>query len=183
MPELERSIEIPDIDDIQWPESHKFMVNDLTKSIQCAKANYLVALGLFCYTEALGLQLLQLRAKNLKAKFNGRDCFNIFAREYLEYGDVLDKHPNLYGIYRNGLCHEYFIKTNSGGQSVVALYFGEDKEKLISQGININKGIAIDDSDKFRVFIIEPYLRDFVAGVRKLSHEMNNAGWNPDEAI
>ena len=63
----ERGIRIPDITDISGIESHKSMVSDLTRSIKDARANFLVALGLFCYTEALGLQLLQFRAKDRKA--------------------------------------------------------------------------------------------------------------------
>ncbi|MEI7777298.1 MAG: hypothetical protein WCI52_01710 [bacterium] len=177
----DRDIEIPDIHDIKWPESHAFMVNDLTKSIKCAEANYLVALGLFCYTEILGRQLLRFRKKDRTASFNNKDCFESFAKEYLGYSEILKAHPKLYDIYRHGLCHEFYIKANPGGQSVVALYFGNEDEKLKSQGIDITKGIAIDKSDRFRVFIIEPYLRDFVAGVRKLSSEMNAEKWNPDE--
>jgi hypothetical protein len=178
---MEREINIPDISDIKDIKSHEWMVSDLTKSIKCAKANYLVALGLFCYTEALGLQLLQFRAKDTNAEFSPRKCFNTFAKEYLNYGDVLKNHSDIYGIFRNGLCHEYFIKINQGGQGGVSLYYSEDTDKLISQGVDPKKGIAISSDGRFRFFVIEPYLNDFVSAVRRLSEEMKADNWNPDE--
>lgn len=178
----EREIKIPDIQGIRGISSHELMVGELTRSIKDANAIFLVALGLFCYTEALGLQLLQFRAKDISKEFSPRECFNTFAREYLNYGDLLDKYPNIYGIFRNGLCHGYFIKINRGGQGMVAKYYSDENlEKIKSQGVDVTKGIAISKDNKFRVFVIEPYLRDFVAAVSRLSSEMQSSGWNPDE--
>lgn len=179
--EPERKIKIPDISGIRGIKSHEWMVNDLTKSITGANANYLVALGLFCYTEALGLQLLQFKARDVNRKFKSRECFHAFAGEYLNYQDVLEKHPNIYGMFRNGLCHEYFIKIVRGGQGGVSLYYSDDTENLISQGIDPTKGIAISKDGRFRFFVIEPYLNDFVVAVRRLSEEMQAKNWNPDE--
>ncbi len=179
--EAEREIKVPEVSDITGIKSHKWMVNDLIKTIRCAKANYLVALGLFCYTEALGLQLLQFRARNHNKGFSPRKCFNTFAAEYLNYQDVLQKHSDIYGIFRNGLCHEYFIKVNRGGQGGVSIYYSDDADKLRSQGIDTSKGIAISKDGRFRFFVIEPYLNDFVAATRRLSNEMKNADWDPDE--
>ena len=177
----ERKIKIPNIKGIQGIQSHEMMVNDLTKSIRDADANYLVALGLFCYTEALGLQLLQFRARDISKEFSPRKCFNVFAEEYLKYQDVIKKHSDIYGIFRNGLCHEYFIKIIRGGQGGVSLYYSDDIEKLKSQGVDPSKGIAISEDGRFRFFVIEPYLNDFVLAVRRLSEEMKVEGWNPDE--
>jgi hypothetical protein len=186
----EREINIPDISDISdWPSCYQMMVNDLTRSIIYAQANYLIALGLFCYTEVLGLHLLQFRARNRNADFAPRTCFNTFAKEYLDYTSLLDKYKDLddigiYGVFRNGLCHEYFIKVPRGGQGFVSLYYSDsDLEKIKSQGVDTSKGIAISMDGKFRGFVVEPYLKDFVSAVRKLSKEMKEANWDPGEMI
>lgn len=180
-PEHSRAIRIPDITGIKGIKSHEWMAEDLTRSIQAADANFLVALGLFCYTEALGLQLLQFRAKDPNAKYSPRNCFNTFARDYLGYGEVLNNYKDIYGIFRNGLCHEYFIKVEKGGQGGVFHYYSdEDKESLLNQGVDITKGIAFSPDGKSRVFVIEPYLQDFVSALEKLGKEMALEDWNPD---
>ncbi len=90
-----------------YPDREPFngMVSDLWRGIQ-AQENYLVALGLFAYSEVLGRMILGSVGKS------GSGCcaFRKFTEEYVEY-----KFEDWYKIFdycRNGLAHEYFIKKN-----------------------------------------------------------------------
>jgi hypothetical protein len=182
---MEREIEIIKIENRDhWPEVYQFMVDDLIRSIKEAKANYLVALGLFCYTEVVGRHILRFREKKINQLFrnNGR-CFKTFAKDYLGYGEILDKNPNAFDVYRNGLSHEFYIKKDPAGRATgVFLYYGDDerdRNKMRASGIDLDKGIAISTDGVNRVFVIEPYLNAFIKGIDVVSEEMWNAGWNP----
>ena len=53
-------------------------------------------------------------------------------------------YADIYGIFRNKLCHEYFIEIGPNGQSGVFHYYSDSEtKKLESQGIDVTKGIAI----------------------------------------
>lgn len=100
-----------------------FIFNDIENCIK-AKANYTVALALLSYTEFLGGLIsgtLGLRDKN-RERFNSALNFFDFegnTKYYKEFKvkfrdvDYLEKDGDIYTLFRCGLAHEYFIKSDS----------------------------------------------------------------------
>ena len=72
-------------------------------------ANWVVALALSVYTEAFGHLLPGMQ--------NARtyECYNEFLDKWMNYGHLIDwKNPGLlYNEIRNGLTHEYLLKTDA----------------------------------------------------------------------
>src|SRR5438874_11435865 len=72
-------------------------------------ANWVVALALSVYTEAFGHLLLGMQ--------NARtyECYNEFLDKWMNYGHLIDrKNPGLLcNEIRNGLTHEYLLKTDA----------------------------------------------------------------------
>ncbi|HLG34211.1 MAG TPA: hypothetical protein VI757_04970 [Bacteroidia bacterium] len=91
-----------------WP--YNWMVNDLWRGVQ-AEQNYLVALGLFTYSEVLGRMIL----RTVGISGDGPKAFRKFTEEYVGYKFADDREwKNVFDIYRNGLAHEFFIKSMGG---------------------------------------------------------------------
>lgn len=91
-------------EDKYWPFNG--MVNDLWRGVQ-AEQNYLVALGLFAYSEALGRMILKTIGQN----GGGTEAFREFTEKYVGYTFTDDAEwKNVFDKYRNGLAHEFFIK-------------------------------------------------------------------------
>ena len=92
------------------------MVSDITSAIQ-ANCNYLVAAGLVSYTEICGRQL-DFNGSRTAGNF---ECFEAFlkrmgAEQALNNAVVFKgKHQKFHDVVRNGLVHEYFMKTDGGG--------------------------------------------------------------------
>jgi hypothetical protein len=89
-----------------------WMCQDIQREIDWAKrgesaGNWLCALGLLAYTEAMATILPTApRLKSASARFNA-----FFRQLGPAYIDLLDtKRLNVYNIFRNGLAHEYFAK-------------------------------------------------------------------------
>lgn len=93
----------------RWNYSHRWpfngMVNDLWRGVQ-GEQNYLVALGLFAYSEAIGRMILGTIGKN----GGGLDAFKKFTKEYVLYSFTDDEWREIFNKYRNGFAHEFFIK-------------------------------------------------------------------------
>lgn len=98
------------------------MYEDSKEAMFCARATFLVAMGLFNYIETLGAFVAGYfqRDKNGKIKRNRKGKkvrtrvnkrFNTYLR-FLggEYTALLKKHPEVYDILRCGLTHEYLPK-------------------------------------------------------------------------
>jgi hypothetical protein len=86
----------------------EFINRDLRHCIG-VDANWIVALALSAYTEAFGHFLPRLQnAKNFQ-------CYNEFLDKWMNYGHLIDsKKPHvLYDDIRNGLAHEYLLKTDA----------------------------------------------------------------------
>jgi len=82
---------------------YNWMVNDLWRGVQ-AEQNYLVALGLFAYSEAIGRMILGTTGK----PGGGVAAFRKFTETYVGYA-----FPNwqaVFSEFRNGLAHEFYIK-------------------------------------------------------------------------
>lgn len=85
-------------------EPYCWMVNDLYRGIQ-AEQNYLVALGLFSYSEYLWRIILG----NIGTRNNGWKCFKKFTENYIGYSFY--DWEKIFDNIRNWLAHRYFIKT------------------------------------------------------------------------
>lgn len=154
---------------LNWPEPYNWMMYDLCNSIK-ADANYLVGLGLFCYSEIIGRKIL--RQRNPKVKPGNRESFNTFVGKYMGYEDVT-KHPGIYDWFRNGLCHEYTIKLAGGMRTGINHFYEDDSvEALKKAGFDTKKGIAISQNGEIRYLVIEPYLLDFKKGIEKYLREI-----------
>jgi hypothetical protein len=85
-----------------------FMLRDVSREIAAAQqnedaANFLCAIGLLAYTEALGGHVPGV-------KRGSRNRFEAFFRRLgAEYEAFLEAHP-AYDLFRNGLLHEYRVK-------------------------------------------------------------------------
>jgi|WetSurMetagenome_2_1015567.scaffolds.fasta_scaffold40869_2 hypothetical protein len=88
-----------------WP--YFWMVNDLYRGVQ-AEQNYLVALGLFSYSEAIGRIILNSVGKNDKG--TGLAAYRQFTERYIGYSFTNSEWSYVFSANRNGLSHEFFIK-------------------------------------------------------------------------
>jgi hypothetical protein len=90
-----------------WP--YNGMVHDLETAIR-GKAQFLAALGLLSYSEALGRMIGKVKNAD---KMGDSDCFARFTQEYMKlaYPDQVKPHW-LYNILRNGLVHQYEFKAD-----------------------------------------------------------------------
>ncbi len=166
--ERQREIKIPPNEEyLNWPAPYSWMLHDLSQSIKNAEANYLVGLGLFCYSEIIGREILKKRLPNQK-KFKNPECFNVFLKEYMGYVELINNFgPKIYDWFRHGLCHEYLIKINiPGGKSGIYL-FRDEKEDISNYSFDITKGIVVSPDEKFKILLIEPYLENFKDGIKK----------------
>lgn len=135
-----------------------FMCHDIEEAIK-AKTNFLVALGLSVYTEAMG-GLVTGRFKD--SRCSGRN-FRAFL-PYLGQSYVsLDTQIDLYRKVRCGLAHEYFVK----GQSTICVRF----DPPIAPGIVYQNGAIL--------FAVENYYRDFRNAINKYLDELLK-GSRPD---
>jgi len=155
----------------KWPKRYNWMIRDLRRAKK-ANANYLVSLGLLCYTEIVGRDILKYRNPNIKpSKLKGKKCFDLFLGEYMGYTDILKKYgEKLYSWYRHGLCHEYSIK---GEKTGVYAYYEQNSLKAIEElGVDTTRGIAIPrDNKKIRFLVVGPYLKDLTKGIEKFLKE------------
>jgi len=87
---------------------YTWMVNDLYRGVH-AQQNYLVALGLFSYSEAIGRRILGTIGENKKGY--GLKAFKEFTGKYIGYSFNDDAEWEMvFDRYRNGLVHEYYVK-------------------------------------------------------------------------
>lgn len=128
----------------------EFISRDLRHCIG-VDANWIVALALSTYTEAFGHLVLGLQnAKSFQ-------CYNEFLDKWMNYGNVIDpKKPYvLYDDIRNGLAHEYLLKSDAD--------------------VNMGTGICgIEVLNKYKKrfirFNIITYYNDFMKTVKKYQH-------------
>ena len=173
----QRKIQTPSLDFSQWPEiPYRWMVEGLIQvidKVEGESANYLVALGLICYTEVVGHEIRKFRNLSYGSGYS-QDSFDTFLGEYMGYKDLLDKYP-VYDWYRCGLTHEFKIKNVDGGIKTGPFHYFDgtrDEAQMLQElfGVDVSKGIAIA-SNGVRLFLIEPCLHDFVSGIGKFLKE------------
>lgn len=125
----------------KWP--YNGMVDDLYRGIQ-ANENFLVALGILVYSEAIGREILNTRKKK-----DGRDSFRKFTEEYIGY-----KFPDWNRIYnriRSGMIHIY-------GMNV------KYTEVCMDAG---NLDCGINDKEEKITLYVRSYFNHFVKGLEK----------------
>ena len=89
----------------------EFIINDLINATIWARANFLVAMGIFNYIEILGSFCLP--DGNCKEKFNFVFENDLLPKEYKIFYNKLKMITDPYDCLRCGMVHEYLIKTYS----------------------------------------------------------------------
>lgn len=136
---------------------HNFMLRDISREIAAAHrgedaANFLCALGLLCYTEALGMWVPG-------RKRGSRNAFEAFFKRLGPcYEQFLADGHNAYDLYRNGMVHEYLVK----GRGEIA----------ISENPATPVGCGVVATNGYFGFIIERYFHDFVVACARLYKEL-----------
>lgn len=155
---LDAAAKVELVNNLPWP--YNGMVADITSAIETG-CNYLAALGLSCYTEFCGRELLFGGDEKKK----DWECFNEFVR-YMGAGDLLDMQITFQGqpIYfkdavRNGLVHRYFMKVEQG---VVA---------MISDDAEANRlGFLVKEPAKVAMVVV-PFFDLFCRGLKRAKSE------------
>jgi len=129
-----------------------FIFSDIQREIDLARSgkpagNFLSALGLLCYTEFMGgIAVGSFKRRRAKSRF---DAFlNLMDGGYREFNQKV----NVYGVFRCGMAHEYFIK----GNCVIAML--KNDETL---------GIGTTPTGQY-YFVVEKYFEDFAAACHLL---------------
>lgn len=117
--------------------------------------NFLAAIGLLSYTEFAG------KLKYNRKKKNGRDHtsenFNLFFDDLgPDYKQFRALGVNVYDIFRCGLVHEYYVKTNC------TIYICRNNHQI---------GIGKESGGKF-FFVVETYFDDFRIAFNQLESQI-----------
>ncbi len=169
-----------------------WMLKDIEREIEFTKSGYgggnvLCALGLMSYTEFMGRLLPTNNQKNNRETFN--DFFRILGPKYKSLLD--EEKIDIYGIFRCGLVHEYFIK----GDCTIAMLNSTPGEIEVKDGLKSNNklnnetssmikkpvdcGIIIAENGNF-LFNIERYFDDFKNACEELFIRLKSIKeWKP----
>jgi len=141
---------------LPWP--YNGMVADITSAIETG-CNYLVALGLCCYTEVCGRELVFAGDTSKK----DWEYFNAFI-EYMGAGELLEKEIIFKGerihfkdAVRNGLAHRYFMKVDSSMVAMIATALNDHEANRL--GFWIHEGSV--------TLIAVPFFELFCGGLRR----------------
>lgn len=126
-----------------------WIIGDLTRSTLKAQSNFLVAMGLFNYIETLGGFYYWGDRKN-KNRFDFV-LNNLFLPEYKKIIKQLNTLTgNSYDCLRNGLTHEYLIKTYKGSVQIKFTVFGvNDTAQYTNNIMSKTCGIELVELDSF----------------------------------
>ena len=126
-----------------------FMYHDIQQTIDLARANFLVALGLSAYTEVMG-GLVTGQLRNPKWSRKNYEAFLPFlGAHYVDLQSQID----LYRRVRCGLVHQYFVK----GRAMIAVKFAREDAP----------GIVYTSEFDHISISIERYFQDFKVGVQR----------------
>lgn len=161
----------------EFEKPYGYMIEELVRSLYKksgeVQGNYLTAMGPFCFSEVIGREIMSHRNPTIRKEiFKNRGCFNLFLGEYMGYQKLLAEYPNIYDWYRNGLCHNYAIKGSGNAETGVFVYY--DPLSIPSferDGVDTTKGILLSKRSTKRIFILLPYLDDFINGIKKFLGE------------
>jgi len=148
----------------------QFIFSDIERELQLARTdpakldalgvnsgggNFLAALGLLCYTEFAGK--LKYNRKKTNGKDSAADNFNLFFDDLgTEYKTFRILGNDVYGIFRCGLAHEYYVKRNC---TIAMLWQGT------------RPGIGKDPCGTYW-FIVEKYFQDFKKAFQALETQL-----------
>jgi hypothetical protein len=109
--------------------------------------NILAALGLACYTEFLGSFMPNTHSS--RKRFDAflaemGDCYKAFMR--------VQKKPNVFDLFRNGLAHEYAVKRDCD---------------IYMVGSGAPCGLGVQSNGRY-YFVVERYFEDFQRAARRL---------------
>jgi hypothetical protein len=136
-----------------------YMVEDVRRGIHDAKANYLVALGIFSYLEVLGGLLSGNGAMRSSATANFNEVVKHLPQPYQDLdaklevtGSAEGPQKGLYGVFRCGLVHEYAPK----GRVMVYNNPGREPDPTVS-GVEVENDAAgprlvVNNNELFRDF-------------------------------
>lgn len=151
------------------------MIEDLERSMFCARANFLVAGGLVTYTETIGSYIQPYKnsknGKKIKTTTGERFYF-FFKRLGNEYVNLQKRfwgknYSKIYDDLRNGLLHEYVLKRKS------FTVYGSDSILSDKQMLNLAPcGIILDVIDDKWHFINPRYFVDFKNARNKYIDEL-----------
>jgi hypothetical protein len=151
-------------------KSRDFMFGDIEKSIDLAwlkypddkirgAPNFLIALGLSCYTEAWG-KLLQGIARG-----KSQICYESFIRKLgPEYGKLLDRKYPVYDTVRCGLAHAYLM----------------NEDGMVNLGTGTS-GIEVNGTTNHYTFNIQTYFKDFKIAVDQYISGLKNGTEDVDK--
>jgi hypothetical protein len=146
----------------------KFMFEDIEKTLLLKRRapNFLLALGLCCYTEYWGKLKIGVSEKDQNRK--SRDSFEGFLYEYLDpnyYAQLEKEGADIYKDVRCGLAHAYLIERKTS--SIDALHDG-------------NHGIDYDPTSNRYTFYVKTYFIEFKSGVNKYIRGLEDGTENID---
>lgn len=160
----------------------RWMCEDLERSMFCARANFLVAMGLFNYIEILGTFMIgyfqkdnagciKKDKKGKKIKTSSTDRFNKFFSYLGNNYENLVKKYNVYDELRCGLTHEYLPKNKSFCIYGSDRYLTEqemDNLKNNDDNSKVDCGVIyLAKSNKWQIFNPKLFI-DFKRGIDKL---------------
>ncbi len=130
-----------------------FMSSDIKREIMLCRSgqgagNYLCALGLLCYTEALGFMIVGEKNTTNKARFNA-----FFEKMGPGYQSFLQSHPDVYSIYRNKMAHAYFAT-----DCIIFMLQDGDISNHLSDHVIMGLGVLPNGKN---YFCVEKYFIDF----------------------
>jgi hypothetical protein len=128
-----------------------FIYCDIKREIDLARegksgGEFLVALGLLCYTEFMGK--IALKNKDSYTK-QFKYFFRFMGEDYKQLID--DKEIDIYQIFRSGIVNSYFAN--------------ECDIKMLND--NYSSGIIIQPDGKY-LFVVEKYFEDFMNACQRL---------------
>ncbi len=130
-----------------------------------ARVTITLAIALLCAIEQAGREVLRCKYPN-RERFENRECFDEFLQKYMGYRKIAS---NRYNIFRNGIVHSGFPKSDVDGSGIglhiTAQYLSRRKLKRV-RGIHIHRNRLCD-------VWLSILLKEFETGVRKLRwHEI-----------
>lgn len=129
----------------------EFMRHDLDVSLK-GGANFLVALGLVCWSETLGAIAMGTINQRHGTKENFEKFIEYMDQEYRDLNEKLEDAGGLYDVVRNGLVHKYFPKI----------------EATLWRRGDVSVGILGDEPTKRLDVVLERWVKDFFAAAEKL---------------
>lgn len=153
----------------EFVQAKEYIFRDLEREISLAKAcdwglralgvapgggNFLAALGLLCYTEFGGKTRFAVKRQDGKdaSAENFNRCFDLMGPEYRLFRGSHD----VYGIFRCGLAHEYYVKRTCD---------------IAMREASPGPGLRLDEAGRYKI-VVESYCRDLKAVFEQIQREI-----------